>query len=982
MNKVLQIAGRHFSVEGKRAKVRPQLGEATTNLIAFKRQVLQMVRNAEGQEMEELKTELKEIEKQLRSMISKDQRAWYDAWLVEIDAAGQRHDAGMVYKMLQRLGRRKRGRPEGPRPLPLLRDADGQPATSYLRMQEIWCEQFARNEAGIAIQEQDLIDYHLDGPLLDQDKVDSDLVPSVQQVVALIRRLKNGRVPGPNQLLAEVLKAGGESLAIQLMPILVKAVLWGREPLEWKSGCLIPLYKGSGAPQQPEAYRSIYISDTTAKIHHKWIRRTLEKAWLEDPRSLQVGGKKGMGTDIAHHVVQAIAAWTKQQGCTLGMLFLDLRAAFYSVYRGAMFQGATDDRMLVLAMESFNITPEDWQTIRRGLEQDHALRGVTEHAEHLVGDMFHGAHFKMGAKGSPVLSTKGTRPGDPVGDILFNMVFEIIMTKARDCFCAQTNFEWIGSPKAIDSFDQIPDLPEKALLDMAYVDDAMFAIYTTDPEEMVKKAQLMASIVHDEARKRGLDVNYQKGKTELWLRLTGKGSRKVKDQLWNNLGGKLPVITETGANWMHATRSYKHLGSYIQENVTPVKEIRQRISAARRAEGTLHRCFFAKKHVSRGTKQKVFAAVVMSKHMFQTHVWSWVNEAHLARWEDGMRDVVSVLARGLLQGMPPFKLSTRSLFAMVDLLPPSDQLHVARLRYCQRIAGKAPQVLWQLLFQTYGDESWLGLLQTSVAWLRKFGPPSCHHLTTARQDMFTYLMLDENLGRKVSQARNSCLQYRKQHALAQIRQYAVAQTLGKYGVQVQDEAVAIGKWKCLFCEAEFLTRRGLAMHSVTAHGYRKKAKYWMTGTQCHSCCREYHTRTRAVIHLQSNERCFATYIACFPPITDQQARDLDEEDLEVTRQLKHDGWQPSKALFPVMKIFGPGLPSHGSEAARDMKQKKEDVATMKTVDSIRWLDVGLRMTTLQTLMHRLRKGLRSYHLLAILLEVKKKDTWAYSRWGA
>ena len=44
-------------------------------------------------------------------------------------------------------------------------------------------------------------------------------------------------------------------------------------------GKLIPLYKGKGLPSDPSSFRSIFVSDFTAKLYHACLRRPLERAW-------------------------------------------------------------------------------------------------------------------------------------------------------------------------------------------------------------------------------------------------------------------------------------------------------------------------------------------------------------------------------------------------------------------------------------------------------------------------------------------------------------------------------------------------------------------------------------------------------------------------------------------------------------------------------------------------------------------------------
>ena len=144
----------------------------------------------------------------------------------------------------------------------------------------------------------------------------------------------------------------------------------------------------------------------------------------------------------------------------------------------------------------------------------------------------------------------------------------------------------------------LPPMPDRGYLDLAYVDDASFALYTPDPDELIHATQMIASIVHDTARMRGLDVNYGQGKTEVLVRIAGKGARAVKAKLWHDMKGTIPIVAEAAAQTIQAVRIYKHLGTHLQDHAAPTKEVQKRISEARSAEGRLHRSFFSKKNVS------------------------------------------------------------------------------------------------------------------------------------------------------------------------------------------------------------------------------------------------------------------------------------------------------------------------------------------------------------------------------------------------
>ena len=919
---VRALAIQHFTADPKKSKLRPQLQESTQNLIAFKRQVLQCLRNAEGESLEELKIQLKAIEKQIRPMILRDQRKWYDEWVCELDLQNKQHNTAEVYRMLERLGRRRKVVADGPRPLPLLRRSDGSYVGSHGEMQALWCEMFAQTEAGLKVEEQDLIDLHLASDCSPVD-LDMRLLPGLQDLQQIIRSMKNGRVPGPNGLLVEMLKAGGECLAKHLLPIVAKASLRCREPLEWKGGLLVPLFKGRGDPRNPSSFRSIFVSDCTAKVHHKWLRRSLEAKWTQDQHSLQLGGRPGIGCDLAHHCVQAAVAWCRSKNLSYSAMFLDLKAAFYSVHRGAIFSGPWDDRMLCLAMECHGITPSDWHEVRKQVEVDCATAGISDHAERVFRDLFHPTYFRMADVSAPTLTTRGSRPGDPVADIIFNMLFGIILRQARQAFLEATDFQWVGQPQPVECLAHLPSLPSRGLLDLAYVDDAVFLLYSQHADEIMGATQLMASIIHDESRKRGLEVNYSAGKTEVMIKFAGKGSYGLKQKLWHEMGGTIPVVTEEATQTMTVVHSYKHLGTVIQEHAAPVREVAQRITMARKAEGRIHRSFYAKACVSLYTKCQVFQATVCSRLMYNMHVLCWISAKDIARWEDGLRNVVGSLCRAKLARVPPFKLSTVNLFALAGMLPPSDALHINRLKYCRKLIQTGPQCLWSMLLDTQTEHAWINALSDSFRWLQRFGPPTCRALPHNIHDMLTMIAVDERFGAKVTSAKHSCFCYREQTAIATVKQMDLAISLHRCGLPCVDGGEKVEKWSCMLCDSKFASKRSLAIHSIHAHGYKKRARFWVGCDECLVCKKKYYTRARALVHFQSSARCLEIYVACFPPMEAEQVACLDEQEKQMTDELKGQGWWATKALVPISVLPGPSLPQPGTADAISMKAKWE-----------------------------------------------------------
>ena len=354
---LLILAKKFFTRDQARPRPRPALRESTLSLIALKRQALDLMRNATDEAKPDYIAQVKEIEAQLRPLVRNDQQKWYDDWTAQLDEAGMLHDHKRMFGMLQRLGRRKKSHATGPRPLPRLLHPDGRVATSVQECQSIWQDQFAQIEGGRKVSPDELAGLHAESQVDPSIDFDMAMVPTLWELHAALQKIKPGKAPGPNGLLPEVLRAGGLPFCFQLAAITAKSSLHCREALAWKGGRLIPLFKGKGSPQLPSNHRAIFVSNISTKLYHSALRTRLESIWASKIDSLQQGGRKGFGTDLSHHLVQSFFAWGRRNAKATAMLFVDLQAAFYSVFRGSLFNGEYDETHLRSALQHFGILP-------------------------------------------------------------------------------------------------------------------------------------------------------------------------------------------------------------------------------------------------------------------------------------------------------------------------------------------------------------------------------------------------------------------------------------------------------------------------------------------------------------------------------------------------------------------------------------------------------------------------------------------------
>ena len=924
-DQILRIAHQSFAQTTPSKPLRPVLSESTLSLVALKRQVLNWMRSSPPELAADLKLQIQDIEKDLRPRVRADQRKWYDAWLADVQTSADQHDNRRLFRMLVRLGRKKGGQPKGPRPLPRLVGSDGQPAHTIAECQETWRQHFAQIEAGLHVSVEELQKVHDSLPTRELDQLDLHMIPSLWEVQSAMSRVKAGKSPGPNALLPEFFKIGGLPLALHLHALTTKAAVSVKEPLKWKGGNLIPLYKGKGVTSCPANFRAIFVSNISAKLYHSCIRNRLEAIWLRNLDSLQQGGRKKFGTDLSHHLLQAFHSWGRHAGVSTAVLFVDLHSAFYSVLRASLFEQQMDVSLLRKALAIFQIEPVDMAEVLEVTAEDHALLGLSAHGQNLLMDFFAGAFFQMHSTHGVTLTTRGTRPGDPLGDLLFNLVFQVVMRQARETFLQRTGLPWLGAPTSPLDFSSIPGLPASFHFQLAFVDDLACSVAVPDNTQLMSILASMTSSLHEAARQRGLKLNYTQGKTEGMVSVHGQGARKLRQLIWRQHQGVWPILVEHEVLSLRIVKAYKHLGTFLQDGAVTTKDRGVRLAGAKQAFGTLSRSFFSKRLISLPSRAQVFASLVVSRHVYNVHTWSWLTPNEIQLWSTGLRSQVAVLAKSQLKGLPLHMFTTDELYSLVGLATPADMLHAHRLRFFARSVAHAPLLVWQLLVACHSPHSWLTALQSSFHWLQEFSPK---YRWPDPYDLPAWILTVQVAKRwkgSVKTAAFSALQYKMQRVKAKVWEKDVERTLQRNGGLAPELCVPLvdpvmRTWQCGFCDQAFATRRGLAMHCSKLHGYRPWAKYYMQDSVCLACGVDFVTRPRALLHLSAQFACAATYKACFPPIADEEVLRLDEEDRQLALLMAGQGWGRTKALQPAMRIPLPLLPCQHDVEAQIMRR--------------------------------------------------------------
>ena len=860
------------------------------------------------------KIELRAMEKEVARRVKTDVQAFYDTLIQDLQDAGELSNSKLVFKLLHRLGRTKGAQPPGPRPLPMLQKQDGTFAATFQEQQTTWLQQFSAIEAGHTLPWSELQTANADLPLAVEPDLDPAMFAAPWQIQRLLSKLHRDKVPGPNQIPPAVFKIGGSPLSKHLSVLFTKVAAMGREPLSWKGGLLVPLWKGKESPTHPGAYRSIFISDYSAKLFHQCIRHHLIHAWESSVHTMQYGGRAGLGADLAHHVVQSHQHWCRERKRPNGVLFVDLKSAFYTVIRQAFLGHASHDDALLASLVALGLQPDDVRAMLATARADNVTAGLTKHAQSILDDLLRNTHFVLPGLPEPCRTQRGTRPGDPIADVLFNFV----MSKVLEAFHLQLGngevAQWLGHGRPVPHFQAPAPMPSEGYLDVTFVDDCAIMIHAATNDKFATIVQQVVPAFTQAAFARGLEVNFSSGKTELLWNVYGRGAKAWKLRLHLDQQCLRWQDADQSAWSIRVCHEYKHLGTWVQSKHRHAREVSARIASAKQQFGRLARAFFTKR-ISLSVRTKVFQSIVLSKLCYNAHVWVGATSHDLASLETQLKPAVGVMLKGKLADNTKFQHTAHDMFALCSLLPVPDQIHAARLRYFARWIRSCPQALWSMTYHATGQDSWTALLRMSFHWLCTHCPSTVPvQASDPLHDWIQFVSLDQTWKARIRKTCKSALAYHHAKSTQVLWEHHFSLTLAAHGavVPMPDTSSQSGDlWQCDLCEKRFSSSRALAMHAVREHNYKKKARYYTAGATCPACLKHFHHRTRLAVHLEQQESCFQSIQSCWPPMPHDEVEALDATDRQVEADLRAKGWWATKAFLPAVQTQGAAIPPHG-----------------------------------------------------------------------
>ena len=221
------------------------------------------------------------------------------------------------------------------------------------------------------------------------------------EVKKALKKMKNGKATGPDEIPVEMWKALGEE-GIDLLTDLMQKI-WKEErmPDEWRNSVIIPLYKDKGDIQDCGNYRGIKLMSHTMKL----LERIVDKRLREETsiRENQFGFMPGRGTTDAMFALRITMEKYREKQKGLHMVFVDLEKAYDRVPR-----------------------QEVWRCMRE--------KGVPEVYVRLVQDMYDGVQTQV--RSSVGVTKKftvkvGLHQGSALSPYLFDMIMDVTTKEVK-----------------------------------------------------------------------------------------------------------------------------------------------------------------------------------------------------------------------------------------------------------------------------------------------------------------------------------------------------------------------------------------------------------------------------------------------------------------------------------------------------------------------------------------------------------------------
>jgi hypothetical protein len=364
---------------------------------------------------------------------------------------------------------------------------------------------------------------------------------TLAEIQAATKQLQNGKHPGHDNILNEMMKYGGEALQHMLLQLFNEYMHHQYTPTSLWHAQIMMLAKNNGDANDLNNYRGISLTSSISKLYEAVLYHRLQ---------LQVGPML--------HIQQA--GFTQQRGCpeniftltecasfryyhqnkSTYILFCDLAKAYDSVWRNGLYYKLIHEYSI--PHHFVNIILQIYSSVQCCI-------------------LYHGI------KSTTFTAYKGLLQGSVLSPLLFNIYINELVGILHTNL---TGVMYGYTCKWSDRHDNDIDIPPHKVTSTFYADD--FSTINADTKGVAHSIKL----IYAYCKKWRLTLNCNKGKTEVLVMYCMPSDEKC--QQWETPNSDI----------IHRTKRYTYLGVQLNEYADATPYIEKRLRASHNAMGKLY----------------------------------------------------------------------------------------------------------------------------------------------------------------------------------------------------------------------------------------------------------------------------------------------------------------------------------------------------------------------------------------------------------
>ena len=273
-----------------------------------------------------LKTEYRNKDKEVKKSMRQDKRKWAENLASEAEEAAGNGRMKELYEITKKLCNEK-GRTTN-----AVKDKAGNLLTDDKGRKQRWKEHF--EEVLNRPTPSNPVENNVNDPVIED--ISTDYITKAE-ICEAIKKIKNGKAGGKDEITGELLKADMNTTIDQLES-LFKAI-WDQEevPKAWKQGLIVKIPK-KGDLSECGNWRGISLTSVPSKVFGRVIIDRIRNGVDTKLRDEQAGFRRGRGTVeqifILRNIIEQVVEWQS----TLYVTFVDFEKAFDSVHRESLWK--------------------------------------------------------------------------------------------------------------------------------------------------------------------------------------------------------------------------------------------------------------------------------------------------------------------------------------------------------------------------------------------------------------------------------------------------------------------------------------------------------------------------------------------------------------------------------------------------------------------------------------------------------------------